>query len=214
MRAFAHLLDRLALTGSRNAKLTLVRDFLSETPDPDRGWALAALTGELTFAEAKPAPIRKATEARVDPILFGWSYDFVGDLAETVALAWPACPGANREPELSEVVDALRGRWSVLPLAETDPTVRAHAQAEVLLDRYGVVTRGAVAAEQIAGGFAGVYRVLSAFEEAGRTRVRLLQVPGAGLDKIALDAVPSDAWICNAFEHEAPIAEYVMPLPP
>jgi DNA ligase-1 len=108
MRAFAHLLDRLALTGSRNAKLTLVRDFLSETPDPDRGWALAALTGDLTFAEAKPGAIRKAAEARVDPILFRWSHDFVGDLAETVALIWPASPGANREPELSEVVETLR----------------------------------------------------------------------------------------------------------
>jgi DNA ligase-1 len=109
MRAFARLLDRLSLTQGRNAKLTLVRDFLRETPDPDRGWALAALTGALSFNEAKPAAIRKAVESRMDPVLFGWSYDFVGDLAETVALVWPATPGANREPELSEVVDALRG---------------------------------------------------------------------------------------------------------
>jgi DNA ligase-1 len=108
MRAFARLLDRLSLTQGRNAKLTLVRDFLRETPDPDRGWALAALTGQLTFSAAKPAAIRKAVEARMDPVLFGWSYDFVGDLAETVALVWPAEPGANREPELSEVVEALR----------------------------------------------------------------------------------------------------------
>jgi DNA ligase-1 len=109
VRAFAELLDRLSLTGSRNAKLTLVRDYLRETPDPDRGWALAALTGELSFDAAKPAFIRKAVEERMDPQLFGWSYDYVGDLAETVALVWPARPGANREPELSEVVDALRG---------------------------------------------------------------------------------------------------------
>jgi DNA ligase-1 len=109
MRAFAELLDRLSLTASRNAKLTLVRDYLAQTPDPDRGWALAALTGDLAFDAAKPAFIRKAIEARMDPVLFRWSYDFVGDLAETVALAWPARPGANREPELSEVVDALRG---------------------------------------------------------------------------------------------------------
>ncbi|WP_372781657.1 cisplatin damage response ATP-dependent DNA ligase [Phenylobacterium sp.] len=109
MRAFAELLDRLSLTGSRNAKLTLVRDYLRETPDPDRGWALAALTGELSFDAAKPAFIRKAVEERMDPQLFWWSYDYVGDLAETVALVWPARPGANREPELSEVVDALRG---------------------------------------------------------------------------------------------------------
>src|SRR6185437_16727137 len=109
MRAFAELLDRLSLTASRNAKLTLVRDYLRETPDPDRGWALAALTGDLSFDAAKPAFIRKAVEERMDPQLFWWSYDFVGDLDETVALVWPARPGANREPELSEVVDALRG---------------------------------------------------------------------------------------------------------
>jgi DNA ligase 1 len=108
MRAFARLLDRLSLTQGRNAKLVLVRDFLRETPDPDRGWALASLTGALTFDAAKPAAIRKAIEGRMDPALFGWSYDFVGDLAETVALVWPTTPGANREPELSEVVDALR----------------------------------------------------------------------------------------------------------
>ncbi|WP_029415508.1 cisplatin damage response ATP-dependent DNA ligase [Brevundimonas bacteroides] len=110
MRAFAELLDRLALTGSRNAKLVLLRDYLRATPDPDRGWALAALTGDLTFDSAKPAMIRKAVEARVDAVLFGWSYDYVGDLAETVALIWPADPEyrPNREPELGEVVEALR----------------------------------------------------------------------------------------------------------
>jgi DNA ligase-1 len=122
MRAFAELLDRLSLTASRNAKLVLVRDYLRVTPDPDRGWALAALTGDLTFEAAKPAMIRKATEARVDPVLFGWSYDYVGDLAETVALIWPVDPARrpNREPELSEVVEALRqaSRAEVRPLLE------------------------------------------------------------------------------------------------
>src|SRR5436305_1672221 len=108
MRAFAELLDRLSLTASRNAKLTLVRDYLAQTPDPDRGWALAALTGDLTFAAAKPTFIRKAVEERMDPQLFWWSYDYVGDLAETVALVWPRRPGANREPELAEVVEGLR----------------------------------------------------------------------------------------------------------
>ena len=108
MRAFAELLDRLSFTPSRNAKLVLVRDYLAGAPDPERGYALAALTGELTFDAAKPAMIRRAVEARVDPVLFGWSYDYVGDLAETVALIWPARPGANREPALEEVVDELR----------------------------------------------------------------------------------------------------------
>jgi DNA ligase-1 len=108
MRAFATLLDRLAFTPSRNGKLTLVRDYLRDAPDPERGWALAALTGTLAFDAAKPQFIRKAVEARFDPLLFALSYDHVGDLAETVALVWPAHSGANREPELSEVVDALR----------------------------------------------------------------------------------------------------------
>src|ERR1700749_3802990 len=108
MRAFALLLDRLSFSPARNAKLTLLRDYLGAAPDPERGWALAALTGALTFDAAKPGFIRKAAEARLDPQLFALSYDFVGDLAETVALVWPAKPGANSEPELPEVVDALR----------------------------------------------------------------------------------------------------------
>jgi DNA ligase-1 len=122
MRAFAELLDRLSLTASRNAKLVLLRDYLRTAPDPDRGWALASLTGDLTFDAAKPAMIRKAVEARIDPVLFGWSYDYVGDLAETVALIWPRDPDhrANREPELGEVVEALRtaGRAEVAGLLE------------------------------------------------------------------------------------------------
>jgi DNA ligase 1 len=121
MRAFANLLDRLAFTPQRNGKLTLLRDFMRDIPDPERGWTLAALTGELSFDAAKPAFIRKAIEARMDGALFALSYDYVGDLAETVALVWPAKPGANREPEMSEVVDALRtaSRAEVQTLIET-----------------------------------------------------------------------------------------------
>lgn len=122
MRAFAELLDRLSLTASRNAKLVIVRDYLKATPDPDRGWTLAALTGDLSFKAAKPALIRKAVEGRVDPVLFGWSYDYVGDLAETVALLWPSPADyrPNREPELAEVVGALMRakRGEVQPLIE------------------------------------------------------------------------------------------------
>src|SRR3954470_12381961 len=104
MRAFALLLDRLSFTPARNGKLVLLRDYLSKAPDPERGWALASLTGELAFDQAKPAMIRKAVEARLDGQLFALSYDFVGDLAETVALVWPSKPGANAEPELPEVI--------------------------------------------------------------------------------------------------------------
>ncbi|WP_459643131.1 ATP-dependent helicase [Kineococcus sp. NUM-3379] len=76
------------------------------------------------------------------------------------------------------------GRWSLLPAPEPDATVRAHAAAEVLLDRHGVVTRGAVAAERAPGGFAAVYRVLAAFEEAGRAR-RGYFVEGLGASQFA-----------------------------
>ncbi|PRY18495.1 ATP-dependent helicase [Kineococcus rhizosphaerae] len=76
------------------------------------------------------------------------------------------------------------GRWSLLPPVETDATVRAHASAEVLLDRHGVLTRGAVGSERVPGGFAAVYKVLSAFEEAGRAR-RGYFVEGLGASQFA-----------------------------
>ena len=89
MHAFAALLDALIYTRSRNAKLKLIGDYLRATPDPDRGWALAALTGEIDIPGVKPAVIRALIEARVDPVLFRMSRDYVGDTAETVALLWP-----------------------------------------------------------------------------------------------------------------------------
>jgi DNA ligase-1 len=113
MRAFADLLDRLIYTRSRNAKLRLIGDYLRTTPDPDRGWAIAALTGDLDLPAVKPATVRALIEARVDPVLFGMSRDFVGDTAETVALLWPEpAPGtaAAREAEplpLAQVVETL-----------------------------------------------------------------------------------------------------------
>jgi len=76
------------------------------------------------------------------------------------------------------------GRWSLLPAAEPDPTVRLHAAAELLLDRYGIVTRGSVLAEDTPGGFAGVYRVLAAMEEGGRIR-RGYFVEGLGAAQFA-----------------------------
>src|SRR5207302_231855 len=92
VKRFAELLDALLFTPSRNGKLRLMQEYFATTPDPERGWALAALTGELSFAEAKPSQVRDLAMARVDPVLFGWSLDFVGDLAETVALIWPENP--------------------------------------------------------------------------------------------------------------------------
>jgi len=105
---FAALLDALLFTPSRNGKLRLMQEYFASQPDPERGWALAALTGELSFAEAKPNQVRALAAARVDPELLGWSYDFVGDLAETVSLIWPAPTLAQSEvPSLTEIVERL-----------------------------------------------------------------------------------------------------------
>lgn len=78
------------------------------------------------------------------------------------------------------------GRWSLVPAAEPDPTLRAHALTHTLLDRHGVVTRGAVAAEGVAGGFSAAYRVLAAFEETGQAR-RGYVIEGLGAAQFAMD---------------------------
>ena len=107
MIAFAELLERLVFTPSRNAKIALLRRYFATQPDPDRGIGLAAITGELSFTAAKPGLIRELAATRTDPVLFGWSYDYVGDLAETVALMWPVAPTNAPPPRLAEVVEAL-----------------------------------------------------------------------------------------------------------
>ncbi len=109
MTPFADLLDRLSTQPQRNAKIRLLISYFRSAPDPDRGWALAALTGELDFARAKPALLRGLVMERVDPTLFGLSYDYVGDLAETAALIWPEPDGDEKPeaPSLATVVETL-----------------------------------------------------------------------------------------------------------
>jgi DNA ligase-1 len=105
--AFAALLERLVFTQSRLAKIALMRRYFETEPDPDRGLGLAAITGELSFAAAKSGLIRQLAAERTDPVLFSWSYDFVGDLAETVALIWPEAATNAAPPTLAEVVETL-----------------------------------------------------------------------------------------------------------
>jgi DNA ligase-1 len=109
MIRFAHLLDRLAFEPRRSGKLALLEAYFRAAPDPDRGYALAALTGRLVFPHAKPGLIRGLVAERTDPVLFALSYDYVGDLSETVALLWPAPGGAARRepPPLAAVVEGL-----------------------------------------------------------------------------------------------------------
>jgi DNA ligase-1 len=126
MEEFAALLDALVYTRSRNGKLALIADYLRRTPDPDRGWALAALTDGLDFKAVKAGTVRAPIMERVDPELFTLSRDFVGDTAETVSLLWPEPAGeVPPPPSVSEAVAALS--------AMTRATVNAELSA--LLDR-------------------------------------------------------------------------------
>jgi len=108
MNRFAELLDRLAYEPGRNNKLRLITDYLRHTTDPERGYALAALTGSLSFQYAKPGMIRGLITERADPVLFALSRDFVGDTSETIALMWPV-PDArpNYIPSITDVVTSL-----------------------------------------------------------------------------------------------------------
>jgi DNA ligase-1 len=113
MNRFAELLDRLAYEPGRNNKLRLITNYFSSIEDPDRGYALAALTGALSFKHAKPGLIRDLIAERTDPTLFALSYDYVGDLSETVALMWPKASTDRLHnnpppPTLTDVVTKLR----------------------------------------------------------------------------------------------------------
>lgn len=107
MEGFAELLDRLILTPSRNGKLRLMEDYFRETPDPERGWAVAAITRDIDIRSVKPAMLREMVSEKVDAELFALSYDYVGDLGETISLIWPGKHGANYRPTLSDVVETL-----------------------------------------------------------------------------------------------------------
>jgi len=136
IETFSRLLDSLVFSSSRNEKLRLIQKYLRMTPDPARGYALAALTGDLKIPAAKSATIRSLVEKRMDAELFAMSYDYVGDMAETVALIWTDVKYSP--PTFIEVIEELKkankasaalalerwmdrldttGRWALLKLA-------------------------------------------------------------------------------------------------
>jgi DNA ligase-1 len=121
MIAFAELLERLAFSPGRLAKVALLQRYFASQPDPDRGFALAAITG--------------LAEARTDPVLFAWSYDYVGDLAETVALMWPERPTNAPTPTLTEVVQTLLAT----PKAELPGIVATWLDASSASVRYALL---------------------------------------------------------------------------
>jgi DNA ligase-1 len=106
LKRFAQLLELLALTPSRNRKIEALRDYFRATPDPDRGFALAILTGRADVQEREAGDPARRGEREVDPYLFRLSYDYVGDLGETIALIWPHHQSEGDElPSLSDLVE-------------------------------------------------------------------------------------------------------------
>ena len=224
MIAFARLLDALLFTPARNGKLRLMEEYFRTTPDPERGWALAALTGALSFREAKAAQIRALVLERVDAELFGWSYDFVGDLAETAALIWPARPGANRVPDLTEIVEGLStvgraqvgrllegwldaldatGRWALLKLMTGGMRVGVSARlAKTAVAALGPVDPDAV--EEVWHGLDAPYEPLFAWLEgraakpdAGERPTFLPLMLATPLDDAELEAMPPGDYLAE-----------------
>lgn len=108
MKEFATLIDKLSLTPSRNRKIELMADYFKTTPSPERGLALAILTGNLDLKNIKASFFKQLVMEHVDEVLFKLSYDYVGDLGETVALIWPYYrPEKGTLPDLVELVYIL-----------------------------------------------------------------------------------------------------------
>ena len=136
MESFARLLDALLYTRSRTAKLRLIADYLVATPDPDRGWALAALTGTIDLKAVQPSLLKALMAERVDATLFALSHDFVGDMAETISLLWPDPPGEKPpSPALDEVVVQLSG----LSRGQAPAAVAALLDRLDVQGRYGLI---------------------------------------------------------------------------
>ena len=101
MNKLSELFDALYFTASNKAKSVFLREYLATTCDPERGWAIAALAGTLQFTHYKRNTVKKLILERVDPVLFALSYDYVGEMSETVAHLWPS------EPDLGFVMPTL-----------------------------------------------------------------------------------------------------------
>ena len=173
MHVFADLIERLILTPQRLGKLALLCAHLREVPDPDRGLAMAAIAGALDFPSAKPAALRGLIEQRVDPVLFQLSYDYVGDLAETISLIWPHQPGANRVPDFAEVIEVLSTSSRPAALRAVEQWLNAMAARE----RWALL-------KLLTGGFrigAGARLVKQAFADFGGKDVSEIEALWHGL---------------------------------
>ena len=223
MRRFATLLERLALTPARTGKMRLLEGYFSAAPDPDRGLALAAITRDLELASVKPAMLRALAAERTDEELFALSYDYVGDLAETIALIWePRAPA--EPPALGEVVrrlqatgrteapalirDLLDGmetgeRYALLKLATGGLRVGVSARlAKQALAEWGRVDVAEI--EELWHGLAPPYEALFAWlegragkpEQAGHARFRPVMLATA-LDETSLEALAPEDYLAE-----------------
>jgi len=202
MRAFSQLLDDLVYTRSRLSKLRLIGAYLKTTPDPDRGLALAALTGTLDIAAVKPAVVRALAEERIDPVLLRMSRDYVGDMAETVSLLWPVPEGESPDLDdgslrLSDAVDRLRavsksdapavlaamldhldvaGRYAILKLATGALRVGISARLakQALADAFGLDVE---AVEEVWHGLKPPYRELFDWGEGNGPQPTAKDIP-------------------------------------
>jgi DNA ligase 1 len=134
MKQFAVLLEALLLTPARNQKIAHMVRYFREAPDPDRGYALAVLTGVLSLRNVKAAFLRDVVLEKVDPELFAMSYDYVGDLAETIALIWPEKTEGNL-PTLSGLVEELE---TVSP-AKLPAIIAGHLSSASPTERWAII---------------------------------------------------------------------------
>jgi len=135
MILFSRLIDGLVFMPSRNGKIRLLSEYFGSTADPDRGWALAALTGTLDLPTAKPAMVRDLARTRVDAELLGWSHDYVGDFAETVALIWPERITEESPPSITQVVTGIAGATRT----ETPRLIEAWLDASTADQRFALL---------------------------------------------------------------------------
>ncbi|MGQ3676500.1 cisplatin damage response ATP-dependent DNA ligase [Xanthobacter sp. TB0139] len=151
MNRFAALFDLLSREHAAPARLRMMTDYFRRTPDPDRGFALGLLTGSITLPRLSPARLRALAGLRTDPVLFQLSHDYVGDLAETIALTWPLT-GPLSQPTPSHTAAAAPRQTTEPPLflSEIDhiwPTLPSSAQVQTLalwLDRLDDLGRWAL----------------------------------------------------------------------
>ncbi len=197
MKAFAELLDRLVYMPSRNGKLRLMAGYFASAPDPDRGWALAALTGELELSFPMRRILRELMAERVDPELFRLSRDYVGDTAETVALMWPETETSESPPRLGEIVAVLgsadtttaqsyletcldrldaTGRWALLKLVAGAPRVGVSARlAKVAVAQFGKIQASEI--EELWHGLAPPYTALFRWLDGAGARPEIGNAP-------------------------------------